>query len=64
MCLAQVGAWDSATRTSGTSSAAGAPASFAGFVDPVGGVGPAGCEELFPAGSLPGADGSTGRGLP
>ena len=64
MCLAQVGAWGSATRTSGTSSAAGAPASFAGSIGPAGGGGPAGCEELFPAGSLPGADGSTGRGLP
>ena len=64
MCLAQVGAWGSATRTSGTSSIAGAPASFAGFMDPVGGGGPTGCEELFPVGNLPGADGSTGRGFP
>ena len=64
MCLAQVGAWGSATRTSGTSSVVRAPASFAGFVDPAGGGGPAGCEELFSAGNLPGADDSTGRGLP
>ena len=64
MCLAQVGAWGSATRTSGTSSTAGVTASFVGFMDPAGGGGPAGCEELFPAGSLPGEDGSAGRGLP
>ena len=64
MCLAQVGAWGSATRTSGTSSATGALASFAGSIGPAGGGGLAGCEELFPAGSLPGADNSTGRGLP
>ena len=64
MCLAQVGAWGSATRTSGTAFAAGAPASFAGSMGPAGGGGPVGCEELFPVGSLPGADGSTGRGLP
>ena len=64
MCLAQVGAWGSAMRTNGTSSAAGAPASLAGFMDPTGGGGPAGCEEFFLVGNLPGADGSTGRGLP
>ena len=64
MCLSEVGAWGSATGTSGTSSAAGAPVSFAGSIGPAGGGGPASCEELFPAGSLPGADGSTGRGLP
>ena len=63
MCLAQVGAWGSATRTSGISSAAGAPASFAGSIGLAGGGGPAGYEELFPVGSLAGADGSTGRGL-
>ena len=63
MCLAQVGAWGLAMRISGTSSAAGAQASFAGSMGPAGGCGPAGCKELFPAGSLPGADGSTERGL-
>ena len=50
-------------RTSGTSSAVGAHASFAGSIGPTGGCGPAGGEELFPAGSLLGADGSTERGL-
>ena len=64
MCLAQVGAWGSATRTNGTSSAAEAPASFMGSIGPAGGGGLAGCEELFPTGSLLGADGSTGIGLP
>ena len=64
MCLAQDGAWGSATKTSGTSSAAGALASFAGSMGPAGGGGPAGYEELFPAGSHPREDGSTGRGLP
>ena len=63
MCLAQVGAWGLATRTSGTSSAAGAHASFAGSMGPARGCDPTGYEELFAAGSLPGADGSTGRGL-
>ena len=63
MCLAQVGAWGSATRTSDTSSTAGAYASFAGSMGPAGGCGLADGEELFPAGSLPGADVSTGRGL-
>ena len=64
MCLAQVGAWGSAMRISGTSSAAGAPTSFTGSMGLAEGCGPAGGEELFPAGSLPGTDGSTGRGLP
>ena len=64
MCLAQVGAWGSATRTSGTSSIAGVHASFAGSTGPARGCGPVGYEELFPAGSLPGADDSIGRGLP
>ena len=64
MCLAQVGAWGSATRTSSTSSVVGALASFTGSIGPAGGCGPASDEELFPAGSLPGADGLTGRGLP
>ena len=64
MCLAQVGAYGSATRTSGTSFAAGAPASYAGCIGPAGGGCPVGCEELFPAGSLPGADDSTWRGFP
>lgn len=64
MFLAQVGARGSATRTSGTSSAAGAPASFTGSIGPAGWGGPAGCEELFPAGSLPGEDGSAGRDFP
>src|SRR3990170_4375279 len=53
----------SCSSASGTSSATGAPASFAGSMGPAGGGGPAGCEELFPARFLPGADGSTGRGL-
>ena len=64
MCLAQVAAWGSATRTSGTSSAIGAPSSYAGSMGPAGGGAPAGCEELFPAGSLLGADDSTARGFP
>ena len=64
MSLAQVGAWGLAMRISGTSSAAGAQASFAGSMGPAGGGGLAGCEELFPAGSLPGVVGSTRRGLP
>ena len=64
MCLSQVGACGSATRTSGTSSIAGAHSSFAGTMGLAGGCGPAGGEELFPAGSLPGAEGSTGKGLP
>ena len=64
MCLAQVGACGSATRTSGTSSSAGALALCAGSMDPVEGGGPAGCEELFSAGYLLGADDSTGRGFP
>ena len=63
MCLAKVGAWGSATRTNGTSSGAGAHASFMGSVGLAGGCGPAD-GELFLAGSLPGADGSIGRGLP
>ena len=64
MCLAQVGARGSAMRTSSTSSAAGAPASFTGSIGPAGGGGSAGYEELFLAGSLLGADSSTRRGLP
>ena len=64
MCLAQVGAWVSATRTSGTSFAVGAQASFARPMGPAGGGGLTGYEELILAGSLPGADGSAGRGLP
>ena len=65
MCLAQVGAWGSATRTSGTSSSAGVHFSFKGTIGPTGGWGPASDEELFPVGSLLGAPGSsTGRGLP
>ena len=64
MCLAQVGAWGSATRTSGTSSTAGALTWCVGSVDPAGGGGLAGCEEWFPAGSLPGADDSIRRGFP
>ena len=63
MCLAQVVAWDSVTRTSGTSSTAGAHASFVGSMGPARGCGLAGGEELFSAGSLPGADDSTGRSL-
>lgn len=63
MCLSQVGARGSATRTNGTSSVAGAHALYPGSMGPAGGGGPAGCEELFPAGSLPGADDSTGKGL-
>ena len=54
MCLAQVGVWGLATRTSVASSAAGAHASFKGSMGPARGGGPAGYEELFPAGSLPG----------
>ena len=64
MCLAQVGAQGSAMRTSGTSSAMGAHASFGGSMGLAGGCGQAASEELFLAGSLPGAEGSTGRGLP
>ncbi len=64
MCLALVGAWGSAMRTSGTSSTAGAHASFVGSMGPARGCGLAGGEELFSAGSLPGADGSTGKCLP
>ena len=64
MCVAQVGAWGSATTTNGTSYAAGAHASYVGSMGPTGGGGSAGCEELFLAGSRPGEDGSIGRGLP
>ena len=53
MCLSQVRACGSATRTSGTS-AAGAPASYEESMGLAGGGGLAGYEELFPAGSLPG----------
>mgnify|MGYP005824198623 CR=1 FL=1 len=63
MCLVQVGACGSATRTSGTSSAAGAHASYAESMGPARGGGPAGCKELFPAGSLPGAVDSNGKVL-
>ena len=51
-------------RTSGTSSTAGAHALFTGSMGPAGGCGPADGEELLPAGSLLGADGSIERGLP
>ena len=61
MCLAQVGAWGSATRTSGTSSSMGAHFSTAGTSGPAGERNPAVDGELFLAGSLPGAlRGSTG----
>ena len=62
MRLAQVGAWGSATRTSSTSSFAGARSSTVGTSGPAGGCSPAIEGELFPVGSLPGAPrGSTGE---
>ena len=64
MCLDQVGAWGSVTRTSGTSSTVGAHSSSAGTMGSAGGCGQASCEELFPVGSLLGADGRTATGLP
>ena len=64
MCHAHVGVLGLATRTSGTSSSAGAHFSTAGTSGPAGERSPTGDGELFPVGFLPGAPGgSTGRGL-
>ena len=65
MCHAQVGAWGSAMRTSGTSSFVGVHLSTIGTGGLVGGASSAAEGELFPSSSLPGTSrGSTGRGLP